>query len=227
MRLLGLDADLAAAVSDDELSLATQNVLAPVERIEPGPWDARVRDSTGCVGLLVIEGLLTRDVSYAGLRSRELLGSGDLLRPWDVEDPPFPLQPQSSWTVMEPTTLARLDRRFLQIGARWPELVEEVLHRTLYRSRWLAVRLAIGSITRVDQRLLLFFWHVAGRWGRVGTDGTIIPLALTHETLAELVGARRPSVTSALTELRERGELERRDDGWVLRGEPPADVTAL
>jgi CRP-like cAMP-binding protein len=87
------------------------------------------------------------------------------------------------------------------------------------------VRLAIGSITRVDQRLLLFFWYAAGRWGRVGPDGTRVPFDLTHELLGELVGARRPSVTSALGELRDRGELERSSDGWLLRGAPPADVT--
>jgi CRP/FNR family cyclic AMP-dependent transcriptional regulator len=37
-----------------------------------------------------------------------------------------------------------------------------------------------------------------------------------------MVGARRPSVTTALGQLIARGELERRaDGGWVLRGSPP------
>jgi hypothetical protein len=54
-----------------------------------------------------------------------------------------------------------------------------------------------------------------------------VPLALTHRILGQLVGARRPTVSTALGELAERGELVRRVDGsWVLRGSPP-DASAL
>jgi hypothetical protein len=49
-----------------------------------------------------------------------------------------------------------------------------------------------------------------------------VPLALTHRILGQLVGARRPTVSTALAELAERGELIRRPDGsWLLRGDPP------
>ena len=47
-------------------------------------------------------------------------------------------------------------------------------------------------------------------------------LRLPHRTLAGMVGARRPSVTTALGQLIARGEVERRPDGgWLLLGEPP------
>ena len=37
-----------------------------------------------------------------------------------------------------------------------------------------------------------------------------------------MVGARRPSVTTALGQLIARGEVERRPDGgWLLLGDPP------
>ena len=50
----------------------------------------------------------------------------------------------------------------------------------------------------------------------------IVPLALTHRILGQLVGARRPTVSTALSELAEREELTRRPDGsWLLRGDPP------
>jgi CRP/FNR family cyclic AMP-dependent transcriptional regulator len=39
--------------------------------------------------------------------------------------------------------------------------------------------------------------------------------------LSHLAGARRPSVSSALTKLAEQGRLERNGRGWVLRGDPP------
>jgi hypothetical protein len=49
-----------------------------------------------------------------------------------------------------------------------------------------------------------------------------VPLALTHRILGQLVGARRPTVSTALSELAERQELVRRGDGsWLLRGDPP------
>jgi hypothetical protein len=70
--------------------------------------------------------------------------------------------------------------------------------------------------------LKALFWHLAERWGRVSGDGVIVPLALTHRILGQLVGARRPTVSTALSELAEREELTRRPDGsWLLRGDPP------
>jgi DNA-binding IclR family transcriptional regulator len=49
-------------------------------------------------------------------------------------------------------------------------------------------------------------------------------MRLTHETLAGLVGAQRPSVTTALRAL-ERRDLVRRAEagGWLLLGDPPDD----
>ena len=46
---------------------------------------------------------------------------------------------------------------------------------------------------------------------------------LTHESLAHLASARRPSVSSALSRLVDRGLLERRRSVWVLRGDPPSE----
>jgi CRP-like cAMP-binding protein len=57
-------------------------------------------------------------------------------------------------------------------------------------------------------------------------DGVVVPLALTHRILGQLVGARRPTVSTALGELAERDELARRPDGsWLLRGDPPEALT--
>jgi hypothetical protein len=39
-----------------------------------------------------------------------------------------------------------------------------------------------------------------------------------------MVGARRPSVTTALGQLMARGAIERRSDGaWILRDAPPSE----
>src|ERR671922_214485 len=52
--------------------------------------------------------------------------------------------------------------------------------------------------------------------------GVLVSLRLSHRTLAGMIGARRPSVTTALGQLIARGELERRADGeWILLGAAP------
>jgi len=55
----------------------------------------------------------------------------------------------------------------------------------------------------------------------------LVNLRLPHRTLAGMVGARRPSVTTALGQLIARGDIERRPDGgWILHGQPPEPRTA-
>lgn len=79
--------------------------------------------------------------------------------------------------------------------------------------------------SRVDDRLVLTLWHLAERWGRVGPEGIAVPLPLSHQRLADLVGAHRPSVTKAMGELARAGTLSRREDGvWVLHGAPPEEL---
>ena len=99
--------------------------------------------------------------------------------------------------------------------------------RAVSRSRNIAVNMAIVHQARVDVRLHMLFWHLAARWGRVGSEGVTVPLRLTHAVLAELVAARRPTVTSALTLLSKRGLVRSTDGGWLLSGEPPGEVGEL
>jgi CRP/FNR family cyclic AMP-dependent transcriptional regulator len=92
-----------------------------------------------------------------------------------------------------------------------------VVTRAVRRAQSLAAHLTISSMTRVEDRLSLLFWHLADRWGRVTPDGVLLELPLTHELLAELVGAQRPTVTSALTQLSRRNALLRQSSGtWLL-----------
>jgi hypothetical protein len=57
--------------------------------------------------------------------------------------------------------------------------------------------------------------------------GVLVSLRLPHRTLAGMVGARRPSVTTALGQLIAREEIERRPDGgWLLLGDPPEPRSA-
>lgn len=221
VRVLDLDPVLLAAVPEEHQESARELLVAPSIQAATGPWSSdEISDRSG-LGALVLEGLLTRNVEVAGERSREILGAGDIIRAWDDESGLDPVASTVTWTILEPTRLALLDRRWKLLAARWPELGDEVVHRVMRRSRWLATMLAIANLKGVESRVLLLLWHLAGSWGKVTAAGTLVPFALTHELIAELVGARRPSVTTAVTQLDRDGELERVDEGWLLCTAPP------
>ena len=223
--VLEADSDLGRDLDAGDLAAARRDTLALVESLPLGSWHPEERiydDGRGYLGLLILEGLLTRDVVIANGRFTELIGAGDLLRPWEQHDE-YPSVPcRVDWTILEPTTLAVLDRRFAVSIGRWPEITAALLGRALRRSRWLTIHLATEHLGRVDLRLLVLLWHVADRWGHVSSEGVIVPLRLTHTMLGNLIGAQRPSVTTALKRLKDDGLVTRHPDGsWLLRGRPP------
>jgi CRP/FNR family cyclic AMP-dependent transcriptional regulator len=227
VRVLEEDPELAAGLDPTSVQLATRHAIAAVEIVAPGSWEPSLPTDggTGSLGLLVLDGLLMRDVAIAQATCTELIGRGDLLRPWDWERDVLTIKPVVTWTALQPVRLAVLDRRIAAVMGRWPELVSAILARAVRRSFELATNQATSHLTRVDARLELLFWGLADRWGRVGPDGVVLELPLTHQVLGRLVGAQRPSVTTALSDLSRRGLVERRQDGaWILRGHPPGEV---
>jgi CRP/FNR family transcriptional regulator, cyclic AMP receptor protein len=224
VRLLDADPDLGALLSDARYEQAERELVVRSHRLPVGPWDvSRLAGATADhVGLLILSGVLSRELIVADHVSAELLGPGDLVRPWQPASRAELLPVDAVWSVLSPLTVAVLDRRFAAEVARYPEVTATLFDRMSERSMRLATTQAISQLTRVDRRLKALFWHLAERWGRVSGDGVIVPLALTHRILGQLVGARRPTVSTALSELAEREELVRRPDGsWLLRGDPP------
>lgn len=225
VRLVDEDPDLFAALPPSGQLDARARAIAPVIRLERGPWSADVTDISdqdSCLGLLVLDGLLLHSVVVVHEPRSEIVGPGDVLRPWqqlsEVASVPF----ATYWQVVHTARLAVLDDRFLAFAARWPALISAIVQRTVRRSHWLSLQLAITDLRRVDVRLLLFFWHLADRWGRMGPDGVTVPLPVTHDVLAQLVCAQRPTVTSALKRLSDEGRIRRRSDKtWLLAPEPP------
>jgi CRP/FNR family transcriptional regulator, cyclic AMP receptor protein len=127
--------------------------------------------------------------------------------------------------VLEESRLAVLDHRLVLRMVPWPQLGLELFNRGTRRAHNLAVALAIAHHQRVDDRLVLTLWHLAERWGRVHSDGIVVPLPLGHQRLADLIGATRQSVTTAMGGLARSGAVSRRDNGhWVLHGAPPDEL---
>jgi hypothetical protein len=225
VRLAHEDPDLFSALPPRGQLDARARAIAPVVRLERGPWSADVSaicDHDDCVGLLVLEGLLVHSVVVVHEPRSEIVGPGDVLRPWQQETEVASVPFASHWQVVHTARLAVLDNRFLAFASRWPVLIKAVVERTVRRSHWLSLQLAINDLRRVDDRLMLFFWHLADRWGRMGPDGVSVPLPVTHDVLAQLVCAQRPTVTSALKRLSDQGRIRRQHDKtWLLAPDPP------
>jgi CRP-like cAMP-binding protein len=205
-------------------------VTAQLLRLETGMWQLRFREEElhGHLGLLVLDGLLTRHVAIGEATCAELLGTGDLLRPWtELESGIVSIPAESSWQVVMPTRLAVLNARFALQIAHWPDVTAAIIDRVVQRARWLSFHLAVCHIVGVEVRILIVLWHFADRWGRVTPAGVKLPLPLSHGLLAAVVGARRPTVSTALGVLREQGLIERTEDGWLLHGEPPVELHEL
>jgi len=193
--------------------------------LEPGPWEPPhpPGDPSTCFGLLVLDGLLLRTLHLDGRECPELIGSGDLLRPWVGAEEDGSVASHVTWTALDRTTLAVLDERFAATVCSHPTIMCQLLSRAVERSRTLAFHLAIAHVRHAETRLHMLLWHLADRWGRVTPGGVHVPLALTHERLAHLVCMRRPTASSALQRLVRAGELRRRADGtWLLTGSPPS-----
>ena len=225
--IVDADPDLGDLLDAQGLEQARREALARVQSLSPGEWDAAAAQEPAehHRGFLIIDGLLSRTVDVLGRRCVELVGHGDVMRPWQWDDAGSHVQAEIGWTVLEQTRLAVLDHALVLKIVPWPQLGLELFNRGTRRAHHLAVALAIAHHQRVDDRLLLTLWHLAERWGRVHTDGIVVPLPLSHQRLADLVGAQRQSVTTAMGGLARSGAISRRDDGdWVLHGEPPAEL---
>jgi hypothetical protein len=210
--VLAVDAELAETVAPTG---PRPRLPAVALRLEAGRWLPPRKAESSALGLLIVGGVLLRRSIYGGCCCCELLGPGDLVRPW-VEDVDALLPAEVEWQVIQPVRLAVLNGRAAQLCAANPAVVGELLDRALIRARRRATLSAISGARRIEDRLVLLLGHLAARWGRVNSNGILVEVPLTHALLADLVGARRPSVTSALTNLRAAGLVERVDEGWLL-----------
>ena len=228
VHVLEVDPDLGTGIEPDQVPLARGRAVAPLLVFaERGPWeiDQHSIDGTGHLGLLIVDGLIARRVTVGARSGIELLGPGDVLRPWVSSE--YALA-DVNWTVLEPLRIASMDRGFAERVAPWPQIPAAISDRMLLRARVLGFHLAVCHLVTVEERLLMILWHFAERWGRVTPDGVVLRLHLTHELLAGIVGARRPPVTSALSSLAQKNLVRRADDGsWLLAGLPPETFTDL
>lgn len=216
-RLLDVDVDLAEALGDDVAARARDRIGVATIDLQPGAWQPHEAIALGQrpFALLVCDGMIVRELAVAGTLTADLIGPGDIVSLDAIEDPL--LAAGERWHVGATAKVAILDDRVLPAIHAWPALGARMVARAARQAARAAEQRAISHLPRVELRIRALLWHLAGRWGRIGAPGVVLPVELTHEALGRLVGARRPTVTLALGELARDGAVVRRADGaWVL-----------
>jgi hypothetical protein len=222
------DPDLLKGIDADKVAEIRRAATADVMEIPQGRWSRESDPPRSLYGLFLVEGLVSRDVVIQGRRFAELLGPGDLLRPHASDDLDSSVPFGIGWEMLAPTRMAVLDTDFAQAVAPFPEFTAALMDRMMRRAHALAFHLAVSHLKLVEMRLLVILWYYSDRWGRVTPDGVLLPLRLTHGMLARIVGARRPSVSTALGRLQDRGLVDRTAGGhWLLLGSPPGELEDL
>jgi CRP/FNR family transcriptional regulator, cyclic AMP receptor protein len=222
--LLAVEPEFGRRIPPADLPLARRHLTAQLIDLPPGPvaLDPLPPELRPPFGAIVVEGLLLRQVTVMGHDAVQLLGPGDLVA-LDSDD--GVLLPRTiTLTCSEVCTLGALDDQLLIALRRWPDVAAVFVERADEQLDRLAVQHAIGQMPRVQDRILATLWHLAERHGRVTASGVHLPITLTHRLLGRLVGARRPTVSLALTELEDDGAIGRRADRTWMLLQPPAEI---
>jgi CRP/FNR family transcriptional regulator len=172
---------------------------------------------------VVVSGRLTLGFASRSARERTigLLEEGDVL-----------VRPTASWAAVGPglrcvaiedSVVLLVDAERLGAWMREPALAANLVGvlSAQVADRELAVAIALEP--RVERRLLLKLRQLAERWGRVTPRGVRLDLRLTHQELADMVGAVRESVTIALGSLARQGYLSVRNRTILMRQMPAPD----
>jgi CRP/FNR family transcriptional regulator, cyclic AMP receptor protein len=210
--------DLFAGLDDGALWRAVRELDAVVV---PAGEEFDISES-GAVCGVVGAGRLA--LSFIAVEDRErtigILEEGDVI-----------VRPTDGWSAVGPRVrcfaidealMHLVDRERLDAWMHDPDLAANVVRvlSVQIADRELAVAIALEP--RVERRLLLKLRQLAERWGRVTPDGIRLDLRLTHQELANMVGAVRESVTIALGRLASAGEIEVRNRTLLIR--PPEDA---
>jgi CRP/FNR family transcriptional regulator, cyclic AMP receptor protein len=196
---------------------AVERLIAGLPLRDMAPGDAFDVAETDAACCLVTAGRLALEFATLVDRTRMvgLLEEGDLLvRPVQTW---ASVGPRLSVRAIEASTLVLVDQGRLEVWMREPALAVNIVRILSAQVADRELALAIALEPRIERRLLLKLRQLALRWGRVTPEGVRLDLRLTHQELANMVGAVRESVTLALGRLSEQGEVTVRNRTLVIR----------
>ncbi len=179
------------------------------EEFEGGP--------TGAICCVVDSGRLALFFVAAEGHERTIgiLEEGDLLvRPTEAW---ASVGPQVRCFAIDDSRVHLVDRSHMDAWMCEPVLASNLVRLLAAQVADRELAVAIALEPRVERRLLLKLRQLAERWGRVTPDGIRLDLHLTHQELANMIGAVRESVTIALGRLASSGEIEVRNRTLLIR----------
>jgi CRP/FNR family transcriptional regulator len=203
-------ADVPAAGLDSLAREAREVEYRPGDRIMPliKPPDQVLFLLEGLVKLVGVSQGGNERIVYV-FRPGEILGSRILL---DVS----PESAYESVAMQAVRALAVGKSDFLRVAEAHPELLLAVTREFARRLEGLTSRMLGAMSDEVPIRLGQLLIDFASRDGRGDEDFVPLSYPLTHEAMAQIIGASRPHTSSVLGNLELQGVLRRRSDRGLL-----------
>ena len=155
----------------------------------------------------------------------EIFGPGDPVGAVAVyESRPFP----ASAMALEPTTCVLIPREaFFSLLETYPSMVRGLLVGLTHRLVELTNRLAELSGGRVEARLARFFLKLADDMGRKRQGGTFIPLALSRQELADMMGTTIETSIRIMSRWGKQDIVHTEKDGFIVIDRPSLEAVAM
>lgn len=130
---------------------------------------------------------------------------------------------QVIYEALAPTTVLQVSREtFLEFIQKDPNALAPLLDMTVEMYRLHSERIINLEYRSVRERLISFLLTMAGRFGHVAADGTMIGLPLKHQDIASSINSSRETTSRELSALERKGLLKNEQSQILL-----CDVEAL
>jgi CRP/FNR family transcriptional regulator len=155
----------------------------------------------------------------------EIFGPGDPVGAVAVyESRPYP----ASAVALEPTTCLLVSRQaFFSLLETYPTMVRGLLTGLTHRLIELTNRLGELSGGRVEARLARFFLKLATDMGQHVPDGTFIPLALSRQELADMIGTTIETAIRVMSRWGKENLVRTEKDGFLVMDRPALETISL
>ena len=155
----------------------------------------------------------------------EIFGPGDFVGAVAVyESRPYP----ASAVALEPATCVLVPRQaFFTLLESHPTLVRGLLVGLSHRLVELTNRLAELSGGRIEARLARLLIKLADQIGRPGSGGVFIPMPLSRQELADMVGTTIETTIRIMSRWGKQEIVLTGKDGFVLRDRGALDALTL
>jgi CRP/FNR family transcriptional regulator len=155
----------------------------------------------------------------------EIFGSGDPVGAVAVyEARPYP----ASAVAIEPTTCLLIPRQaFFSLLEHHPTLVRGLLVGLTHRLVELTNRLTELSGGRIEGRLARFFLKLAQDMGQRRDEGTFIPLALSRQELADMIGTTIETSIRIMSRWSKENLVRTEKDGFLVLDRSALEAVAM